>query len=76
MQVCIVLMILAVATGTLFDMLHKHSARFFVRQWKKSRAAATRQPGGAETASLAVRTLLKEVATSGETGAECRLHHS
>jgi hypothetical protein len=66
MQVYVVLMIFAVVTGTLFDMLHKDSARFFVRQWKKSSAAATRRLGGAQTASLAIRTLLKEVATSGE----------
>jgi len=66
MQVYIVLMIFAVAFGTLFDMLHKSSAKYFVRQWKKSKAAAKRQLGGAETASLAARTILKEVATSGE----------
>lgn len=66
MQVYIVLMVFAVAIGTLFDMLHKNSARFFVRQWRKSKAAATKKLGGADTASLAVRTFLKEVATSGE----------
>src|SRR3989344_9703737 len=66
MQVYIVLMIFAVAIGTLVDMLHKSSAKFFARQWKKSNAAATRRVSGAETASLAVRTILKEVATSGE----------
>jgi hypothetical protein len=66
MQVYIVLMILAVAAGTLFDMLHKSSARYFARQWKKSKVSATRRLSGADTASLAVRTLLKEVATSGE----------
>ena len=66
MQVYIVLMIFAVAIGTLADMLHKSSAKFFARQWKKSKAAATRRVSGAETASLAARTILKEVATSGE----------
>jgi hypothetical protein len=66
MRVYIVLMILAVAAGTLFDMLHKSSARYFARQWKKSKVSATRRLSGADTASLAVRTLLKEVATSGE----------
>jgi hypothetical protein len=66
MQVYIVMMIAAVAVGTLVDMLHKGSAKFFVRQWKKSKAAATRRVSGAETASLTVRTLLKEVITSGE----------
>ena len=66
MQAYIVLMIAAVAVGTLVDMLHKSSAKFFVQQWKKSNAAATRRVSGAETASLAVRTVLKEVITSGE----------
>lgn len=66
MQVYIVLMAFAVAIGTLADMLHKGSARFFLRQRKKSRAAATRPLGIADHASLAIRTLLKEVATSGE----------
>lgn len=66
MQVYIVLMVLAVALGTLFDMLHKRSARYFLRQWKQSSAAATRRLGGSEVAALALRTLLREVATSGE----------
>lgn len=66
MQVYIVLMIFAVAFGTLFDMVHKSSAKFFALQVKKSKAAATRRLNGAETASLAVRTIAKEVATAGE----------
>jgi len=66
MQVYIVLMIAAVAIGTMFDMLHKRSARFFMQQRKKSQAAATKRLGVMDNASLAVRTLLKEVITSGE----------
>ena len=66
MQVYIVLMIFAVAAGTLFDMLHKDSAKFFARQWKKSKAAATRRLSVVDNASLATRTFLKEVVTSGE----------
>lgn len=66
MQVYVVVMIIAVAIGTLLDMLHKRSARFFLQQWRRSRAAATRRVGASETATLALRTLLKEVATSGE----------
>lgn len=63
MRAYIVLMILAVAVGTLADMLHKGSARFFLRDWKKKRAAATRRPG---VAAHALRTLLFEIAASGE----------
>ena len=66
MQAYLVLMALAVAAGTVFDMLHKQSARFFARDWRASRAAATRPLDGGELASLAARTLIKEVATSGE----------
>jgi hypothetical protein len=66
MQIYIVLMILAVALGTLFDMFHKSSVQYFMRQWEKTKAAATKQVGGAETASLAVRVILNEVATAGE----------
>lgn len=66
MQTYVVLMVFAVALGTLFDVLHKSSGKFFVRQWKKSKAAAKKQLSGAETAALAARTFMKEVATSGE----------
>lgn len=66
MQGYLVLMALAVAAGTVFDMLHKQSAKFFAREWQASRAQAKRRLGGGEVASLAARTLLKEVAASGE----------
>lgn len=66
MQAYIVLMIVAVASGTIFDVLHKRSGEFFARQRAKSKAAAKRQLSGMDNVSLAVRTLLKEVLTSGE----------
>lgn len=66
MQVYIVLMVLAVAAGTIFDLLHKGSARFFAQRRRKSSAAAKRQLSGLDTALIAIRTFLKEVVTSGE----------
>ena len=66
MQVYIVLMILAVALGTLADMLHKGSARFFTMDSRKKRALAKRQLNVADKTSLAIRTFGKEVLTSGE----------
>ncbi|MDC0178838.1 adenylyl-sulfate reductase [Woeseiaceae bacterium] len=66
MQIYIVLMIFAVIIGTLFDMLHKSSAKFFAWQLKKSKAAATRKLSGTDTASIAIKTIAIEVATSGE----------
>ena len=53
MQVYIVLMVLAVAAGTLFDLYHKSSAKFFLQQREQSRAAATRELGGADMATCA-----------------------
>ena len=46
MQVYIVLMVLAVVIGTLFDVAHKGSARFFALRRAKSNAAAQRRLGG------------------------------
>ena len=37
MQVYIVLMIVAVAVGTIADMLHKNSGKFFAQQMEKDR---------------------------------------
>jgi hypothetical protein len=65
MQVYIGLMTLAVVGGTLFDVYHKGSAKFFARRREKSSAAAQRRLGGMETASLAARTIA-EAAVSGE----------
>ncbi len=66
MQAYIVLMALAVAGGTLFDVFHKSSGKFFAEEWKKSSEAATRRVGIFETAYLAIKTIAKEIITSGE----------
>jgi len=66
MQVYVVLMIVAVAGGTLFDLYHKRSAEFFALRRKHSEAAAQRRLGAGEIAALAMRTVASEVATSGE----------
>jgi hypothetical protein len=65
MEVYIVLMFVAVVAGTLFDISHKGSARYFAQRKEKSRAAAKRQLSGADTFSLAVSTIA-EAAVSGE----------
>jgi hypothetical protein len=65
MQAYIVLMLVAVVIGTLFDTYHKGSATFFARRREQAAAAAQRRLGGMETASLAARTIA-EAAVSGE----------
>jgi len=66
MQIYIVLMIIAVFVGTVADMLHKNSGKYFAQRQKKSKAAATKKLSGGEKASLAIKTIVVEVATAGE----------
>ena len=66
MQWYLVLMALAVAAGTLFDVWHKGSARYFFDHWRKSRSKGSQQVGGGELVSIAVRTGLVDVLASGE----------
>lgn len=66
MQVYVVVMVLAVVCGTLYDLYHKSSAKFFAQQQKHSRAKASRQLSGADRVAIAAATLANEVATSGE----------
>ncbi len=66
MQWYIVVMALFVAGGTLFDMIHKKSARYFFEDREAKRKRATKPLGGGETASLAVKTVVVDVFASGE----------
>ena len=63
MQGYVVLMIVLVAAGTLFDIVHKGSAKYFFNNFRKSKA---RPVGGGELASIAVRTAVVDVLASGE----------
>ena len=62
----VVLMILLVAAGTLFDMVHKGSAKYFFDNWRKSKSKGAKEVGGGELASIAVQTAVVDVLTSGE----------
>ena len=66
MQVYVVIMIILVAGGTLFDILHKKSAKYFFNNWRKAKNSGARQVGGGEAVSLAVQTMVVEGLMSGE----------
>jgi len=66
MQTYIVVMIILVAGGTIYDVLHKKSARYFRENMRKAKASATHEVGAGEMLSLAVKTAVVDVATSGE----------
>ena len=66
MQVYVLIMIILVVGGTLFDILHKRSARYFFDNWRNARSKGTQKVGSATLASLAVQTAAVEVVTSAE----------
>src|SRR5881392_503548 len=66
MQWFLVLMVAAVVAGTLYDIAHKGSAKYFFANWRKSRAKGSRSIDAGELASIAVQTALVDVMASGE----------
>ncbi len=65
-QTYVVLMVILVVAGTLFDVVHKKSAKYFFDNWRKSKTKGSKQLGGGTVASLAVQTACSEVLTSSE----------
>lgn len=62
----VVAMVLAVAAGTLFDLLHEDKLKFFLQARRRARAAARQPLGAGELAGIAARTLATDIATFGE----------
>jgi hypothetical protein len=66
MQGYVVLMVLLVIGGTILDVIHKGSAKYFFENAKKAEKNARRTVGGGEKAGLAIKTLTNEVLLSAE----------
>ena len=76
MQGYVAIMVLLVVGGTLFDVIHKGSARYFFDNWRKSKNKGTKEVGGGELVSIAVQTAIVDVLASGEfCNARRRLAH-
>jgi hypothetical protein len=65
MQGYVVLMIVLVAAGTLFDIVHKGSAKYFFANMRRTKGKA-REVGSVERMSIAVQTAVVDVLASGE----------
>ena len=64
MQAYVVAMFVLVAAGTLFDVVHKGSAKYFFQNMRRAKGA---QPvAGGELVSIAVQTAVVDVLASGE----------
>jgi hypothetical protein len=66
MQGYVILMVLLVVGGTILDMIHKKSAKYFFENAEKAKANAKRTVSGGEKVGLAVSTVASEVLTSSE----------
>ncbi len=66
MQAYVVVMVLLVVGGTLFDIMHKRSARYFFDNWRNSKNKARRQVGSIQMVSVAIQTAAVDVIASGE----------
>ena len=67
MQIYVVIMIALVVAGTLFEVVHKGSARYFFENWRNSKAKkGAKQVGGGELVGIAIQTVAVDVLTSGE----------
>jgi hypothetical protein len=66
MQAYVVVMIVLVAAGTLFDVVHKGSAKYFFQNMRKAKAKGARPLGGGELVSIAMQTAVVDVLASGE----------
>ena len=66
MQWYLIAMIIMVAGGTILDMMHKKSAKYFFMDSEKAKKNAKRTVGAGEKVGLAVATVANEVLTSGE----------
>jgi hypothetical protein len=66
MQVYVVVMFVLVVAGTLFDVVHKGSAKYFFQNMRKPKAKGAKEVGGGELVSIAVQTAVVDVLASGE----------
>ena len=66
MQAYVVLMVLLVIGGTLLDVVHKKSAKFFFERGRSLKKIAKREVAGGEKLGVALSTVTNEVLTSSE----------
>jgi hypothetical protein len=66
MQAYVVVMAILVVAGTLFDVIHKRSARYFFDTWRNSKTEAKQEVGAGKLMTIAVQTAVVDVMASGE----------
>src|SRR5687768_4732752 len=66
MPTFVIVMVVLVVAGTLFDVVHKGSARYFFNHWRNSKSKGKKQVEPGELVAIAVKTGVVDVLASGE----------
>jgi hypothetical protein len=66
MQAYVVVMIALVVVGTLFEVVHKGSAKYFFQNMRNTKARGAKPVGGGDLMAIAVQTAVVDVLASGE----------
>ena len=61
-------MVVLVAAGTFFEMLHKKNFTYFFQNAKKAKLSATKTLGVGEKASIVIKTVATDVLSTAELG--------
>ena len=69
MQSFVVLMIVLIVVGTLFDIVHKKNVKYFFENAKKAKLSATKTLSTGERISVISKTIVSDIATTSELGA-------
>ena len=75
MQLFVVLIIILVVVGTLFDMIHKKNVKYFFENAKKAKKSATRSVNTGEKVSIVFKTVASDVLTTSELDGKRRVAH-
>jgi len=76
MQSFVILMIILVILGTLFDIIHKKNVKYFFQNAKKAKLSANKTLSTGEKISVISKTIVSDIATTSELGAgKRRLAH-
>ena len=69
MQLYVIVMIVLVLIGTLFDIIHKKNVKYFFQNAKKAKKQATKTLEVGEKTSVILKTVANEILTTSELGA-------
>ncbi|MGQ0741078.1 MAG: adenylyl-sulfate reductase [Alphaproteobacteria bacterium] len=75
MQAYVVIMIILVLAGTLYDMYHKRSASYFFKTWRDASRRGKREVSAGKFASLAIQTIAEGLVSGEFCNARRRIAH-